>query len=82
MGDLLAANVQRYRVRQPLTSETEFAADGEDAFPSHGRLTPEKEQLRKLEHEHEILHLVGRAFYLANPVPGTSTARFTEGPPP
>ena len=33
----------------------QFAADGEDAFPGHGRLTPEAEQLRKLERENEIL---------------------------
>ena len=32
-----------------------FAADGEDAFPGHGRLTPEQEQLRQLERENEIL---------------------------
>jgi transposase len=33
----------------------EFAADGEDAFPGHGRLTPEQERLRKLKRENEIL---------------------------
>lgn len=33
----------------------EFAADGEDAFPGHGRLTPELERLRQLERENEIL---------------------------
>jgi transposase len=33
----------------------QFAADGEDAFPGHGRLTPEQEQLRKLKRENEIL---------------------------
>jgi transposase len=33
----------------------EFAADGADAFPGHGRLTPEQEQLRQLERENEIL---------------------------
>jgi len=32
-----------------------FAADGEDAFPGHGRLTPEQERLRQLERENEIL---------------------------
>jgi transposase len=32
-----------------------FAADGEDAFPGHGRLTPEQEQLRQLERELEIV---------------------------
>jgi transposase len=32
-----------------------FAADGEEAFPGHGRLTPEQERLRKLERENEIL---------------------------
>ena len=33
----------------------EFAADGEDAFPGQGRLTPEQERLRHLERENEIL---------------------------
>lgn len=33
----------------------EFAADGEDAFPGHGRLTPEQEELRQLKRENEIL---------------------------
>jgi transposase len=33
----------------------EVAADGEDAFPGHGRLTPEQERLRQLERENEIL---------------------------
>jgi transposase len=33
----------------------EFAADGEDAFPGHGRLAPEQERLRQLERENEIL---------------------------
>ena len=33
----------------------EFAADGEDAFPGHGRLTPEQERVRQLERENEIL---------------------------
>jgi len=33
----------------------EFAADGEEAFPGHGRLTPEQDQLRQLERENEIL---------------------------
>jgi transposase len=33
----------------------EFAADGEDAFPGHGRLTPEQDRLRQLERENEIL---------------------------
>ena len=32
-----------------------FAADGEDAFPGHGRLTPEQERLRQLERENGIL---------------------------
>jgi transposase len=32
-----------------------FAANGEDAFPGHGRLTPEQERLRQLERENEIL---------------------------
>ncbi len=33
----------------------QFAADGKDAFPGHGRLTPEQERLRQLERENEIL---------------------------
>lgn len=33
----------------------QFAADGEDAFPGHGRLTPEQERLRQLERENENL---------------------------
>jgi transposase len=33
----------------------EFAADGEDAFPGHGRLIPEQERLRQLERELEIV---------------------------
>ena len=35
--------------------QREFASDGEDAFPGHGRLTPEQERLRQLERENEIL---------------------------
>lgn len=33
----------------------EFAAEGEDAFAGHGRLTPEQEELRRLQHENAIL---------------------------
>jgi transposase len=33
----------------------QFAADGKDAFPGHGRLTPEQDRLRQLERENEIL---------------------------
>jgi transposase len=33
----------------------EFVADGEDAFPGHGRLTPEQDRLRQLEPEIEVL---------------------------
>ena len=33
----------------------EFAAEGEDAFPGHGCLAPEQEQLRQLERENEVL---------------------------
>ena len=29
--------------------------DGQDAFPGHGRLTPEQERIRQLERENEIL---------------------------
>jgi transposase len=32
-----------------------LAADGEDAFPGHGRLTAEQDRLRQLERENEIL---------------------------
>jgi transposase len=32
-----------------------FAADGKDAFPGHGRLKREQEQLRQLERELEIV---------------------------
>ena len=32
-----------------------FAEEGEQAFPGHGRLTPEQERLRQLERENEIL---------------------------
>ena len=30
-----------------------FAADGKNAFPGHGRLTPEQERLRQLERERD-----------------------------
>ncbi len=33
----------------------EFAKEGEDAFPGHGRLTPEQDELRQLRRENEIL---------------------------
>ena len=33
----------------------ELTADGEDAFPGHGRLTPEQEELRRLQRENAIL---------------------------
>jgi transposase len=33
----------------------EFAEAGEDAFPGQGRLPPEKERIRRLERENEIL---------------------------
>jgi transposase len=32
-----------------------FAEDGDEAFPGHGRLTPDKERIRQLERENEIL---------------------------
>jgi transposase len=32
-----------------------FAAEGEQAFPGHGRRTPEQEQIRQLKRENEIL---------------------------
>jgi transposase len=33
----------------------EQAQDGEHAFPGHGRLTPEQEEVRQLKRENEIL---------------------------
>ena len=33
----------------------EFAEEGENAFPGHGRLAPEQERIRQLERENEIL---------------------------
>jgi transposase len=33
----------------------EFAEEGENAFPGHGRLAPDQEQIRQLERENEIL---------------------------
>ena len=35
--------------------QREFESDGEDAFPGHGRLTPEQEELRRSKRENEIL---------------------------
>jgi transposase len=35
--------------------EKKLARDGEHAFPGHGRLTPEQEQIRQLEREVQIL---------------------------
>ncbi len=32
-----------------------YGKDGEDAFPGRGNLTPEKERIRRLERENEIL---------------------------
>ena len=32
-----------------------FEEEGEDAFPGHGRLTPDRERIRQLERENEIL---------------------------
>jgi transposase len=40
-------NLYRWKLR--------FSQDGEDAFPGHGRLTPEQERIRQLERENEIL---------------------------
>jgi transposase len=50
-----------------------LAKEGQDAFPGHGHLTPEQEELRRLKREHEILrqerdiqksyhHLLGALF--------------------
>ena len=33
----------------------EFAGEGTDAFPGHGRLMPDQERVRQLERENEIL---------------------------
>jgi transposase len=33
----------------------EFKAEGQQAFPGHGRLSPEQEELRWLKRENEIL---------------------------
>ena len=33
----------------------EFAEEGENAFPGHGRLTPDQEHIRQLERENKIL---------------------------
>ena len=33
----------------------ELASDGEDAFPGHGSLKPEDEEMRRLRHENELL---------------------------
>jgi transposase len=33
----------------------QFGKEGEDAFPGHGLLTPEQEELRRLKRENEIL---------------------------
>jgi transposase len=33
----------------------EFAEEGENAFPGHGRLTPDQERIHQLEQENEIL---------------------------
>ena len=33
----------------------QFVKEGQDAFPGHGRLTPEQDELRRLKRENEIL---------------------------
>ena len=33
----------------------QFEEEGEDAFPGHGRLAPDKERIRQLERENEVL---------------------------
>ena len=33
----------------------QFEEEGKDAFPGHGRLAPDKERIRQLERENEIL---------------------------
>jgi len=33
----------------------EFAEEGGDAFPGHGRLAPDQERIRQLERENDIL---------------------------
>jgi transposase len=45
--DIGKGNLTRWR--------REFAEEGQDAFPGHGRLTPEQEEIRQLKRENEIL---------------------------
>jgi transposase len=47
--DLGIPNGNLWRWRRKLS------ADGEDAFPGHGRQSPEQERIRQLERENEIL---------------------------
>lgn len=47
--DLGIGSGNLYRWKRKLTQ------DGPDAFPGHGRLTPDQERIRQLERENEIL---------------------------
>jgi len=47
--DLGIGSGNLYRWKRQLTQ------DGQDAFPGHGRLTPEQERMRQLERENEVL---------------------------
>jgi transposase-like protein len=63
-----------------------LAKEGENAFPGHGRLTPEQERVRQLEREVEILRqerdILKRSDHLLAPKPvrfcRTGTVRFIE----
>ena len=35
--------------------QKKYTEEGDEAFPGHGRLTPDKERIRQLERENEIL---------------------------
>ena len=35
--------------------QKQFATEGEQAFPGHGRLTPEQDRIRQLERENTVL---------------------------
>jgi len=48
-----------------------FAQEGEQAFPGHGRRTPEQERIRKLERENEILRQQRDILHVSwRPLPG------------
>jgi hypothetical protein len=39
----------------PVPLEAELVEEGENTFPTHGRLSPDQERIRQLERENEIL---------------------------